>query len=229
MGKPAPAIIEEKLDWVHDRVLYTAVDQLTENLDEFPVVGMGLAFVRRSAEDAIMRKVEQSIIPQSEEHLQVQMAFMRELAEAEDRDAVIEAYETDLLEADFVWKMADGPENAKQAIQDDILEENVAMAERAADWIEEAEGETFRDYIALADFLGHSDEKVVENVRDMFFVIDIIEKHRDHLDPGNLSSVLDHSKIREWFLDTLIEGLTEGRETIMTEIKEEVEERRSMG
>lgn len=228
MSQPAAAIIEEKLDWVHDRVLYAAVDQMTENLDSLPVIGMGLAFVRRSAEDAIMRKVENSIIPQSEEHLQVQMAFMQELAGADDPDAVIATYEDQLLENDFVWEMADSSEEAEAAIRDDLLAENIALAKRAAGWIEEAEGETFKNYITLADFLEHSDEEVVENVRDMFFVIELIEDHREHLDPRNLSSVLDHRKIGDWFLDTLIEGLKKGRETVVEDIETEVEEQRSL-
>lgn len=228
MGKPADEIIAETLDWVHDRILYAAADNLTDNLDSFPLFGFGLAFVKRSAEDAIMNRVENRIIPQSEEHLQLQLEFMRELAAANDEAGIVDRYEAELLDSDFIWAMADGPKDAKERLREDLVEKNVGLVRKAASWVEAADGEMFEDYIALADFLDKDNGEVLDDLREMFFFVDILKAHREHLDPGKLSSVLDHPRVAEWFFDHLIDGLEDGQEQVIAEMQEELETRRDL-
>jgi hypothetical protein len=228
MADTAANILEEQIEWAQDRMLYLAIDHITENLDDVPGVGIGLSFMKRSAEKMIVQKLENEIVPDIEEHIQLHMAYVRALADADDTDAVTAEYRDRLLATDPFLKTLDAPDDKQQELTDQVARHHEQVAVRAAQWIEEAGDRTFNGYADMVVSLGKTADEIAAEIRETLRYVEWIEEHREHVDMSGYSSVLEHSTVHQWFLDTLIAGLEEGRSTVIAEVREQVEERQEM-
>lgn len=228
MGKPADDIIEEQIQWAQDKIIYTAIEHITDSFDSFPGIGIGLSFMKRSAEKMIVKRLENEIVPDIDDHFQLQMAYVQDLVDADDADAVEAEYRERLLDNDPFLQTLDAPGDEVERIRSNLWEKNREMAERAASWITATEGETFEDYADMAVFLDLSVDTVVDEIREMLHHVDLLEENREHVDMSGYSSVLEHSKVHAWFLDALIEGLQQGRQDVIDEVRKQIAERQEL-
>ncbi len=90
---------------VKDYVVYGTTAHLSENLDSFPGLGLGLKFMKRSAEKVMVDRVEERLLPRLDRHLENQFEFIQELSEADGE--VGEEYRERLLESDPLWDVLD--------------------------------------------------------------------------------------------------------------------------
>lgn len=228
MGDTAADILEQQIEWAQDRMLYVAIDHITDNFDSFPGIGIGLSFVKRSAEKMIVRKLEDEVIPDIEEHIQLHMTYVRELAGADDPDAVTDEYRDRLLATDPFLRTLDAPDDLEQELQEQVAEHHEQVASQAAAWIREADGRTFDDYADMAVELDKTPDDVISEVRETLQYVEWLEEHQEHVDMSGYSSMLEHDKVHRWFLTNLIDGLQKGRRTVMDEVREQVEERQEL-
>lgn len=228
MGKPAFDIIEEQVEWAQDRIISVAIEHITDNFDSFPGIGIGLSFMKRSAEKMIVKRLEERIVPEMEEHTELQLAYIRERVE-DGEDNVAEKYRDRLLETDPFLLTLDASTRNEEGLRERVAAHHDDIAETTVQWLEEAGDEEYEDYADLAVRLGKSLEEVEEEITELLKYIDWLEEHQENLDLSEYSSVLEHSKVHEWFVNVLIDGLEKGQDTVIKEIREQVKERQGEG
>lgn len=225
MGHTAIDILSEELLWAQDRILYAAIDDLTANLDSFPMFGFGIAFMKRSAEGAIVDRVRDRVVPDMEEHLALNIAFIQALAEADDPERVQAEFRDELLAADPLWTILNGAdEGRREAIRTEILERKFTVSRRAADWLQEAQGAEYASLHDLAESIGRDADTVMEEFNDVFFYIDMMDTYRDDVDASSYSSLLERDSVHDWFLEHLINGMRTGREEVVEEFRRRIAE-----
>ncbi len=222
MGSDALDILAEQAYWVQDRMVYGTTAHLAENLDSFPGIGFGIAFVKRSAEKVLVNRVEERLVPRLEDHVDTQIAFTRALVERDDADAVRDEYAEELLATDPLWEVLDPDDDVRAAAREDILDANVASCERAAEWAERAGDETFADYPDMAAHLGLDADEAVAEVEGILYYVDLMDRYRDHIDASDYSSVLDADRVHDWFLEHFLEGLRRSEQEILDEIRADI-------
>ncbi|MDY6776966.1 MAG: hypothetical protein SVQ76_02560 [Candidatus Nanohaloarchaea archaeon] len=223
MPKKAVAIIEEQSGWVKDRLFHGTTAYLTGNLDSFPMTGMGFGFVRKSAETVLVERMEEALLPKLDRHLEAQIEFTKALVE-NGEDEVGKDFREELLDTDPLWDVLKPDDGFREEVREDIIDSNVEACSRAARWAEEADGETFSSYAELADFLGKDADEAVEELNDMMYYVELMEKYRDHIDATKYSSVLERERVHDWFLENLIEGLKLSEREVLEEVGEEIRE-----
>lgn len=228
MGKPAIAIIEEQVEWAQDRIIYTAIEHITDNFDSFPVMGLGLSFMKRSAEKIIVKRLEERIVPELEEHTRIQLDYIKELNERQDAEKVTETYRDRLLETDPFLLTLDAPDEKTKQLQKDVAQHHDTIAETTVQWLEAAGDTEYEDYADLVVRLGKSMEEVEADITELLQYIEWLAEYREHVDLSGYSSMLEHSKVHAWFLDVLIEGLEKGRDAVLQDVRKQVEERQAM-
>lgn len=225
MADDALDIIADQAQWVQDRMVYGTTAHLADNLDSFPGIGLGIAFVKRSAEKVLVERVEERLVPRLEEHVDTQLAFTRELVKRDDHEAVRDEYAEDLLASDPLWDVLNHSEEVRAEAREDILEANVESCERAAAWAEMANGETFDDYPELVEHLGLDAEEAVTEIQGILYYVDLMREYRDHIDASDYSSVLDSDRVHDWFLEHFLEGLRISEAEVLNEIRDAVADR----
>lgn len=225
MAGNAIDVLREEVEWAQDEVIDTAIHHLTENFDSFPVLGLGLSFMKRSAEKMIVRRLEEEVVPDIKEYLDLQIKYIAALADAEDADAVREQYEDELLANDPFLDMLDAPDAKTQELRNVIRERNWNIAKRTADWVQEAGDETFEDYTDFVLSIGKTPEDVTEEIDDLLHYINLMEAHQEHLDASGYSSVLEHGKVHDWFIEHLIDGLEKGHQDVIESVKTDMKEK----
>lgn len=228
MAKTAFEVISEQVEWAQDKLIYTAIEHLADNFDSFPVLGFGLSFMKKSAEKVIVRRLENDIVPDIEEHISLELTCIRKLAEADDKDALLEEYRGRLLDDDPFLDSLDVSDDELETIREELWSHNREVMLRAASWIEEAGDETYENYADLAVSLGKTPDQVAEEIEDILHYVELLEDHREHVDMSGYSSALEHSKVHAWFLDTLIDGLEKGRAQVIDDVRERITERQSL-
>lgn len=228
MGQSALGVIRDQIEWAQDRLMYAATEHITDSFDSFPAVGIGLSFVKRSAEKIITQKVENSIAPDVEQYIELQMAFIAELSDADDPEAVKESYRDDLLEKNPFLQVIDAPDATRDDLRETVWDHNLTSADRVLDWLDAAGSGTFENYVDLAVQIGKTPDEVGDEIRHSLNYIEMLEKHREHVDMSMYSSVLEHGKVHDWFLTHLIEGLKQGRQDVIEEVQEQLAERREL-
>ncbi|MCJ7479300.1 MAG: hypothetical protein MUP63_03945 [Candidatus Nanohaloarchaeota archaeon QJJ-7] len=222
MGKEASELIEKKARRVQDRVFYRTQVHLSENLDTFPVMGMGFSFMRSSAEKKLEEHMEEKLLPVIDEHLDVQMELARELTGKRDKEEVVEDYEERLLDTDPLWDVLE-PDIDREKAREEILQANIEACSRAARWMEEAGEEEFDDFEDLISSLDRNPEQAVEELNEILYYVEMMEKYRESLDLSGYSSFLESGERREWFLENLLEGLKISEEEALEEVREELQ------
>lgn len=223
-GKDALTVIEEQVAWAQDRMLYTAIDHITANLDTFPGIGMGLAFVQSSAKKMVVKRLEHDILPEIEEHVEMQMAYIAELAATDDRGEIDELFAEQLLGTDPFLSVLDTDKVDADAVRDEVLAHVQSVGHQAADWVEAADGETFDSYAELAVYLDKSPETVAGEIDDIMHYIDLLEEHRDAVDMSRYSRMLRKDEVHDWFVTHLIQGLEKGRQDVIGAVTEQIRE-----
>lgn len=222
MAKTALDIIADQAHWVQDRMVYGTTAHVAENLDSFPVVGLGLAFVQRSAESMVVKRVEEELVPLLDAHVETQLAFTRALADREDRDAVVGVFAEELLETDPLWDVLNHSETVRAEAREAILDANVASCSRAAEWAEEAGDATFGDYPEMVVELGLGADEAVREIDEMLYYVELMREYRDHIDASGYSSVLDSDRVHDWFLEQFLEGLRISEQEVLDEIRDDI-------
>ncbi len=216
MGRTAQNILSEELLWAQDRILHEAVQELSDNLDSFPVFGFGFSFMKRSAEKVIMRRVREDVVPDMMDHLRVNLAYIEARQSGDDPAAVKDAFRDDLLDGDPLWDALNGvkPER-KDNIRADILDRKLAVLDQASAWVAVADGQEFDSFTGIMAVNDIDRDDVLDMVREVFFYVDMMEQHRDCIDPATYSTVLEHDEVKDWFLDHLLTGLKRGRDAVV--------------
>ncbi len=223
MGETALDLIKQKVEWVQKRMFYGTMGHISENLDSMPMKGMGFSFVQRSATKVLENKMEERLLPLLERHATVQIEFVEALAAADDDEAVVAEYRDRLLETDPLWDVLVADE-ARADVKEDIIEANVAACNRAAEWAKQAGDREFDSYREFMQFLGKTPETAAEELNDLLYYVELMEKYSDHIDASAYSSVLSSEKVHDWFLETFIEGLTLSEEEVLEEVRAELAE-----
>lgn len=225
MADQALDIIEAQARRVKDRMVEGVEQHLADNLDSFPMAGVGFAFVRRSAEDALTRRLEERLDPMLEAHLETQIAFTRALAERDDADAVRDEFADDLLETDPLWDVLNDSEAVRDEAREAILEGNAESCARAAEWMEDAGGQEFDDYAELVAVLGKTPDEAVEELNTILYYVELMEDYREHIDASGYSSVLDSDRVHDWFVEHFLRGLKKSEDAVLDEVREDLEAR----
>lgn len=226
----ADELIEEQVKWAQDRMIYVAIDHISEGFDEFPSLGFGMKFVKRSAEKMLVTRMENEIIPDIEEYIALQLDYVNALAEADDEDkgAVHAKYQDRVMEQDPFLVMVDTDPDMEAEIRDEARSRGRASAQMVAAWIESAGDQEYEDFYHLLVDLDKTPEDVERETKSLLFYLDMMEEYRDHLDAATYSDLLSHDKVHRWFLDHLMGGMEKGRETVIEEVQEQLAERRDM-
>ncbi|MDY6766090.1 MAG: hypothetical protein SVW77_01875 [Candidatus Nanohaloarchaea archaeon] len=220
MSKTAMDILADEAVWAVDTVLDGTVEHFSENLGSLPLPGMGLKFVQRSAEKQLMRRIENDLLPVIEAHMEVQLAAVEALADGKDREAVREEYGEELLDTNPLW----GPLSGED-VRDALVSEDLDACETAAAWIQEAGNQEFESFGNLTQELGRSPEEAVDEIRPLLeYLPDLLDRYRDDLDLGVYSPVLASRAVRNWFVDTFIDGLQQSQAEALEEIGQRVRE-----
>ncbi|MFB6294594.1 MAG: hypothetical protein ABEI97_02445 [Candidatus Nanohaloarchaea archaeon] len=225
MGKTALAVLEEEAEWAEDRVLYSTLDHFSENMDEMPVPGMGLGLIRRSAEKRLVQQVEDELVPVIEEHMEAQFEVVEALASGRDPEDVRTEHADRLLATNPLWEALEGED-----VREELLDGDMEVCQRAAVWVEEAGDEEFEDFADLAVSLGHTPAEARAEIEPLLdYLPALLEEYRNDLDLSAHSSLLESGEVREWFVDTLVEGLEQSQAAALDELEERVRERHSTG
>ncbi len=228
MGQTADTLIEEQVEWAQDRMIYVAIDHVSNSFDSFPSLGIGMKFVKRSAEKMLVKRMENDIIPEIEDYLDLQLDYINALADADDPDAVHADHQDEVMAHDPFLAMVDAPADTEAEIREESRSRIRSAAEMVASWIEEAGDNEFEDFYDLLIELDKDVDDVERETTSLLFYVDMMEEYRDHLDASVYSDLLSKQKIHNWFLNHFIEGLENGRETVIDEVQEKLEERQEM-
>lgn len=228
MAQTAAALIEEQMNCVQEQILSAAVQHVTANMGTLPVPGTGFGFMKRSMERQIRSEIKDTVTPQIEEYLSVQLEYVTELAAAEDPEGVHDRYREDLLELDPFLTALDPSSAAADDIRAEAWEAGKNAAERVAAWIEATEGETFDDFTTLVHRLGKTPEDIAAETEQLLFYIDMMERYRDHLDLSTYSPVLNSDTVHDWFLQHLPTGLKHGRDHVIEDVQKRLVKRQEL-
>lgn len=216
-------IIENEVEDAQSTIIDVTVDELAHNLDELPVVGLGLSLFSSSIEKAMIEKVQQEIVPELEEHTEQHLEHVQAVIESDNTQTVHSDFEDALLETNPMWTMLDADDATRHEVRQKIVDHSNTSARLLADWAEQVGDATFTDYVELAEHLDESGEEMADQLADLLYYVDLLEAYREHLDPGVYSSVLDHPKVKAWFLTHLLAGLNKGREQVLDSVTAEIE------
>ncbi len=81
----------------------------------------------------------------------------------------------------------------------------------------------FESYHELAEFLGKNPEEAVQELDEILYYVELMEKYREEIDASHYSSALESDRVHDWFVEKFVEGLKRSEEEILQEIREEME------
>ncbi len=224
MTKTAETLISEQVNWAQDRMFHVAIKHISESFDSFPSLGFGMKFVKRSAENLLVIRIENDILPDLEDYIALQLEYVNALVEADNPENVHATYQSKLMQQDPFLVMVDTDPDTAAEIQDESRARGRAAVEMVASWIKEAEGQEFEDFYDMITYLDKTPEDVDRETTSLLFYVDMMDEYREHLDASVYSHILSYNRVHSWFIDQLIEGLNSGRQAVIDEIQQKLAE-----
>lgn len=214
--------IQAEMKHQQDLLLQHVADTLTERATDLPV--LNLPFLQDRLSSLVHSQLETRTRPDLEAHLDTLMDYALELSDTDRPNTVHDRYANKLLAYDPVWQMLDGPGVIEAAVRNDILTTARKTAETLADWIDGAE-EDSEDFMDVVESNDLSTDEATKQIDQYLTFISLMDEYREHLSVDGFHSALSQDRVRDWFLDALINGMQNGRNAAVDDIRNRITDR----